>query len=192
MNRLENTLKAIDAMHALDPEKEVVNGEARPAELVYAERMTACLGKLVSLPSEELQIAVRSQHLCRWELSRADYPADRSGYLKWRSDQSRRHAEKAAEAMLSHGYPTEKVALTKKIIRKQSLKDNPEAQLMEDCACLVFIENGLKEFAAKHPEEKVIDIVRKTWHKMSAKGHDAALKLPLPQEVLTIIQKALS
>ena len=65
MSRLENTLKAIDAMHAQDPEKEEINGESVAAELLYAQRMTEWLEKLEDNPSEEVQIAVRSQHLCR-------------------------------------------------------------------------------------------------------------------------------
>lgn len=192
MSRLEETLQAIDNMHAQDPEVELINGEKRPAELIYAERMSAWLGKLESNPSEQLQIAVRSQHLCRWEIPRSDYPMDRAGYLKWRTDLGKLHADKAAEAMQSNGYDDEFIEATKKIIRKQGLKNSPEAQTMEDCACLVFIETGFLEFAAKHPEEKVIDIVQKTWNKMSDKAHEAALKLSLPEEALSIIQKALS
>ena len=192
MSRLQETLKAIDNMHAQDPEVELINGENRPAELVYAERMSTWLGKLESNPSEQLQIAVRSQHLCRWEIPRSDYPMDRPGYLKWRTDLGKLHAEKAAEAMQSNGYDDDFIEATKKIIRKQGLKNSPEAQTMEDCACLVFIETGFLEFAAKHPEEKVIDIVQKTWNKMSDKAHEAALKLSLPEEALSIIQKALS
>ena len=192
MSRLENTLKAIDLLHANDPEKEEVNGESFPAELLYAQRMTEWMNKLESNPSDEVQIAVRSQHLCRWEIPRKDYPMDRPGYLKWRTDLGKLHAEKAAEAMQTNGYEEVVIEATKKIIRKQNLKNSPEAQLMEDCACLVFIENGFLEFAAKYPEEKVIDIVQKTWNKMSEKAHDAALKLSLPDEALTIIKKALS
>lgn len=192
MSRLENTLRAIDEMHAKDPEKEVVNGESLPAELVYAQRMTEWLSKLEDSPSEEVQIAVRSQHLCRWEIPRSDYPMDKPGYFKWRTDLGKLHADKAAEAMVANGYDEETVEKTKKIVRKQNLKSSPEAQLMEDCACLVFIETGFLDFAAKYPEDKIIDIVQKTWNKMSDKAHDAALKLSLPEEALTIIQKALS
>ncbi len=192
MSRLENTLKAIDAMHTQDPEQEEVNGKTYPAELLYAQRMTEWMNKLEENPSEEVQIAVRSQHLCRWEIPRSEYPMDRPGYLKWRTDLGKLHAEKAAAAMSESGYDEDTIEATKKIIRKQNLKNSPEAQLMEDCACLVFIETGFLDFAAKYAEEKVIDIVQKTWHKMSDKAHDAALKLSLPDEALTIIQKALS
>ena len=159
MSRLENTLKAIDAMHAQDPEKELVNGESRPAELVYAERMTQWLNKLSANPSEEVQIAVRSQHLCRWEIPRSDYPMDKPGYFKWRTDLGKLHAAKATEAMTANGYDEETIEQTKKIIRKQNLKTSPEAQLMEDCACLVFIETGFLDFAAKYPGKSVLRYV---------------------------------
>ena len=192
MSRLENTLKAIDAMHTQDPEKELINGESIAAELVYAQRMTEWLNKLEDDPSEEVQIAVRSQHLCRWEIPRSDYPMDRPSYFKWRTDLGKLHADKAAEAMTENGYDEDTINRTKQIVRKQNLKSSPEAQLMEDCACLVFIETAFLDFAAKYPEEKVIDIVQKTWNKMSDKAHEAALKLSLPAEALTLIQKALS
>ncbi len=190
-DRLQKTLAAIDKLHAEDPEIENINGKNVPAELVYAERMSASLNKLVGNPSEFLQIAVRSQHLCRWLISRKDFPMDKPGYLKWRTELAKMHAEKAGEMMKANGYKEEEIDFTKKIIRKQNLKNSPEAQTMEDCACLVFLETGFLEFAAKHPEEKVIDILQKTWGKMSAQGQQIALGLKLPSEALKLIQKAL-
>ena len=185
---LEECLQKIDALHSNDPKK--VDGKA--AELVYAERMTGWLNKLVDSPSEELQIAVRSQHLCRWEIPRSDYPMDRPGYFKWRTNLGKLHAEKAAECMAESGYNEETINRTKSIIRKQNLKNDSDAQTMEDCACLVFIENDFLPFASKYDEAKVIDIVQKTWAKMSEKGHQAALALDLPEEALEVIKKALS
>jgi hypothetical protein len=192
MIKLQDILNDIDLLHANDPERIDVNGKSRPAELVYAERMSACLKKLADNPSPELQIAVRSQHLCRWEIQRSEYPMDRPGYLKWRTDLAKLHAEKAAEVMKMHNCDEESIKQTVSIIRKQNLKTSMEAQAMEDCACLVFIETGFLDFAAKHPEEKIIDIVQKTWAKMSDKAKEEALKLPLPQEALALVTKALS
>jgi hypothetical protein len=196
-NRLEDTVKAIDALHAKDPKTEIVNinngqQEEKPAELLYAQRMSEWLHKLCSDPSEELQIAVRSQHLCRWEIARKEYPMNKAGYFRWRTDLKERHAAKAAECMEHNGYDREAIQKTMQIIEKQNLKQDHDSQTMEDCACLVFIENGFLDFAAKHPEEKVIDIVQKTWKKMSEQAHDVALKLDLPEDALDIINKALS
>ena len=63
---------------------------------------------------------------------------------------------------------------------------------MEDVVCLVFLQYYFEDFAAKHEDEKVIDIVKKTWAKMSAEGHEAALRLPLSPESLRLIKAALA
>jgi len=77
-------------------------------------------------------------------------------------------------------------------VRKLGYKTDPEAQLLEDVACLVFLEHELAAFAAKHPEEKLIDILRKSWSKMSPAGHKAAIALDLPQHLRLIVGKALT
>jgi hypothetical protein len=192
MNKLEKTLKEIDLLHAEDPAKEIIDGQEKAAELIYAENMSSALTKVFDEPSDELKIAVRSQHLCRWLIARSEYPMDRPGYMKWRTDLGKLHAEKAAEVMAANDYSDESIDTTKKIIRKQNLKGNPEAQAMEDCACLVFIETGFLAFAKKLTEEKFIDIVQKTWNKMSPRAQQEALKLDLPEEALTLVKKALS
>lgn len=192
MSKLENTLKDIDLLHSQDPTKVLVNGEEKAAELIYAENMTSFLPKVADNPCAELQIAVRSQHLCRWEIPRSDYPMDRPGYLKWRTELSKLHADKACEVMAKNGYSEESIEKARKIIRKQNLKGNPDAQAMEDCACLVFIEHDFLNFAAKYEEPKIIDIVQKTWNKMSERAHQEALELDLPEEALDLVKKALS
>ncbi|MTI15066.1 DUF4202 domain-containing protein [Sansalvadorimonas verongulae] len=188
MSLLQSTLNAIDILHAQDPKQ--VDGKAE--ELIYAENCSRWLEALYPDASEELTIAVRSQHLCRWEIPRADFPMDRTGYLKWRTSLGKLHADKAATVMKEQGYSEESCNRTEKIIRKQGIKRDEEVQALEDCACLVFIETGFLAFAAKHPEEKVISIVQKTWAKMSDKAQQAALKLDLPADALAVIQKALA
>ncbi|MCH2205999.1 MAG: DUF4202 domain-containing protein [Lentisphaerales bacterium] len=192
MSQLENTLKDIDLLHSQDPKKVVIDGTEKAEELIYAENMSAALCKVYDEPSEELIIAVRSQHLCRWEIARSEYPMDRPGYLKWRTDLGKLHADKACEVMAKNGYPEESIDKARKIIRKQNLKGSPEAQAMEDCACLVFIETGFLDFAKKYPEDKIIDIVQKTWNKMSERAQQEALKLDLPEEALDLVKKALN
>ena len=188
MTRLERTLSAIDQLHSQDPEQE--NGRAK--ELVYAENMSAWLHRLTKKASEELQIAVRSQHLCRWEIPRSDFPMDRPGYLKWRTELGKLHARKAVEVMQTEGYEEESCKQVENTVRKLGIKRNADAQTLEDCACLVFIETGFLTFAAKHSEEKVINIVQKTWAKMSEQAQQAALALDLPEDAVTIIKKALA
>jgi len=191
-NRLEKTLGAFDAANLQDPNTETVDGKAVAKEWIYAQRMSAHLHKFCEAPSEALQLATRSQHICRWKSPRSDYPMDRSGYKKWRLDLAQLHGEIAGDIMAAQGYDESMIARVKDLLLKRSLKRDDEVQALEDVACLVFIEFYLEDFASKHDEEKLIDIIRKTWNKMSDKGHEAALKLPLSEAMLGLVGKALS
>ena len=181
-------LAAIDAVHAEDPEKDA---GGRPRELVYAERMSACLDRLSPQASESLRLATRCQHLRRWAIPRASYPEGKMGYLRWRKDESLAHAALAGEILKHAGYDGEAVKRVQSLVKKERIKHDPEAQTLEDVTCLVFLEHELVPFAAKHPEDKVIDILRKTWPKMSAQGQQAALRLPLAEPLKQLVGKAL-
>lgn len=191
-SRLEKTLAAFDAANLQDPNTEIVDGKAVAKEWIYAQRMSAQLHKFCGAPSEALQLATRSQHICRWKIPRSDYPMDKSGYKKWRLDLAQRHGEIAGDIMAHEGYDESMIARVKDLLLKRSLKRDDEVQALEDVVCLVFIEFYLEDFAGKHDEEKLIDIIRKTWNKMSGKGHEAALKLPLSESMLGLVGKALS
>jgi hypothetical protein len=183
-----DALARIDAVHAKDPEKE----GGRPKELVYAERMSAWLQKLEPKASEELRLAVRCQHLRRWALPRSAFPEGKLGYLSWRKQESLAHAALAGELMGQAGYDADAVKRVQSLIKKERIKHDPEAQLLEDCACLVFLESEFAAFAPKHEEAKVVDILRKTWPKMSAQGQRAALALQLPPLLRRLVEKALA
>lgn len=191
MTQLEQTLAAFDAANALDPNTEIVNGQAIAKELIYGQRMTDHLHKFLPNPSVELQLAARSQHICRWKIPRSDYPMDRQGYKKWRLDLAVFHGETAGDILVQNGYSTDTVERVKDLLLKRSLKRDHEVQALEDVICLVFLEFYLEEFASKHDEVKLIDIIQKTWNKMSEDGHTAALKLPLSDTMLTLVTKAL-
>jgi hypothetical protein len=191
-SRLEKTLAAFDAANLQDPNTEIVDGKTVAKEWIYAQRMSTQLHKFCDAPSEALQLATRSQHICRWKSPRGDYPMDRSGYKKWRLDLAQLHGEIAGDIMAAQGYDESIIARVKDLLLKRSLKRDDEVQALEDVVCLVFIEFYLEDFAGKHDEEKVIDIIRKTWNKMSAKGHEAALKLPLSESMLGLVGRALS
>jgi len=181
-------LAAIDAVHAEDPEKDA---DGRPRELVYAERMSAWLGRLSPQASESLRLATRCQHLRRWAIPRTSYPEGKVGYLRWRKDESLAHAALAGEILRHAGYDAQAVERVQSLVKKERIKHDPEAQALEDVTCLVFLEHELAPFAAKHPEEKVVDILRKTWPKMSATGQRAALGIEFPPALRTMIGKAL-
>lgn len=190
-SRLHRTLAAIDAANQQDPHLETVNGSEQPKEWVYGQRMSAMLAEFAPEASEALQIAARAQHIERWRSPRTDYPEGRTGYKQWRSQLSLYHAKRAGEIMLQEGYASEEIEAVQFLIQKRQLKRNPETQTLEDVVCLVFLKYYLADFITKHEEEKLIDIIQKTWNKMSDKGQKAALKLPFSENILTLLKKSL-
>jgi hypothetical protein len=188
MPRFDAAVSAFDAANAGDPHKIAVDGELRPAELVYAERMSATLTRLYAGASEALQLAARAQHLQRWRIPRTGYPEGRAGYLRWRNDLKRKHAEWATELLGACGYPSETIARVGQLIRKENLAADPEAQALEDVACIVFLEHYLAQFAEKHDDQKLAGILSKTWAKMSPLARREALKLTLPERAVRLIR----
>src|SRR5690606_31492456 len=136
--------------------------------------------------------AARSQHICRWKIPRTDYPMDRQGYKRWRSQLAQFHGDTAAIILRDNGYDEEVITRVKDLLLKRGLKRDTEVQTLEDVACLVFIRYYLSDFIIKHDEAKLIDIICKTWNKMSEEGHAAALALTLADPVQTLINKALT
>lgn len=196
--RLAATLAAFDEANRADPRTEVWQGERWPKELLYGRRMTGWLHRLEPEPSVAVELACRAQHLERWKADRADYPQGRKGYLQWRTDCGRYHARRAGEIMAEQGWDAETIAQVGAILRKEGLKSDPETQLMEDVACLVFLEHEFERFyhdkAEAYDEQKWLRIVRRTWKKMSPRGHEAALALAddLPEEIRGLLERALS
>lgn len=190
--KLDKALAAIDQANKEDPNLENIDGQALPKEFIYGQRMSARLLQFHPEPSEALQLAVRAQHICRWKIPRSDYPMDRAGYKRWRSDLAKFHGETAAMILADQGYDVETIERVKDLLLKRGLKRDDEVQVLEDVACLVFIEYYLDDFARKHEEEKLLDIIRKTWNKMSPAGHAAALQLPLSGALQQLIHKALA
>jgi hypothetical protein len=181
VSRFDDAVKAIDAVHAEDPQGR---------ELAYAQRMSAWLEKLEPKASEALRLAVRCQHLRRWSLPRADYPEGRVGYLRWRKEESVAHAALAGELLHGAGYDTETIGRVQSLVKKERIKQDPDAQALEDAASLVFLEFELAGFAPKHDEAKLVDILQKTWAKMSPRGQAAALELKLAAPLRALVEKA--
>ena len=190
--RLDDAIARIDAANAEDPNREFVDGAARPKEVVYAERMTGWLEKLAPEASDALRIAARAQHIERWTMPRAEFPDGREGYFRWRTTLAKFHAERTAGILAEAGYEADVIDRVKGLLRKHRLKTDAEVQTLEDVACLVFLESYFADFAKRHDEAKVIGILQKTWAKMSPRGHDAALALDMPAEARALVEKALS
>ncbi|RYE17518.1 MAG: DUF4202 domain-containing protein [Sphingobacteriaceae bacterium] len=188
--RLQQAFAQFDAYNAADPNQETSEGKTYPKEVLYAERMTKKLNDYAPNSPEYMQLAVRCQHIGRWEIARNTYPMDRAGYLVWRS-QLKIHHTQVAEPILRHlGYDEQTVEQVKALLLKKQLKQNPDTQLIEDVICLVFVEFYLDDFARQHSEEKMIDIVRKTLKKISPKGIEAALNIPMTDQVKNLILQA--
>jgi hypothetical protein len=190
--QLQQAFAAFDAANREDPNTEVVAGQAQPKELVYAQRMSQQLNEFCGDASPVVQLAARAQHICRWKIPRTDYPMDRPGYHRWRTELGKFHADTAAAILAKQGVDPELIERVKTLLQKRKLKQDPEVQLLEDVVCLVFIRHYLADFARKHDEEKLLDIIRKTWKKMSPKGQEAALSLALPEDLTTLITRAVA
>lgn len=193
MSKLTEVLNLIDMANRQDPHSEADSlGQPQPKEWLYGQRMSLCLAEFEPSASEHLQIAARGQHIERWQSPRTDYPEGRSGYKKWRAELGLYHARRVGELMEQVGYSADDIERTRYLIQKRGLKRDTETQCLEDVICLVFLRHYLEDFAAKHPEDKLIDIIQKTWVKMSDRGHAAALKLNLPANLTSLVSKALA
>ncbi len=193
MSKLNDVLGLIDSANRADPNSELDDTQLpQPKEWLYGKRMSQWLARFAVEASEHLQIAARGQHIERWKSPRSDYPEGRSGYKKWRAELGLFHAKRVGELMAQVGYAPVDIERTQYLVQKRGLKRDPESQCLEDVICLVFLEFYLEDFAQKHDEEKLIDIIQKTWAKMSEKGHHAALSIPLAPPQKTLVLKALA
>lgn len=194
--RFERALARFDTANAEDPNRESADGRERPKESLYAERMTAMLERFAPDASEVLRLAARCQHIQRWKIPRAQYPMDRIGYLQWRKRLNKFHAQLAGDILRDVGYDEATVARVGSLLKKETLKSDPEVQALEDVVDLVFLESYLAGFVAAHGQydnAKFLDILRKTAKKMSARGRDAALTLiDVPAALLPAVRTAMS
>jgi hypothetical protein len=187
-------LDHFEAAHREDPRTILVSGVATPWSAHYHARLAYWVRRFDPEASVPLRLAAACQHIRRWQMPRTDYDAGRRGYRKWRSDLADMHARTAREVLKEVGYDEPTVARVEALIRKVGLGSDPEVQLFEDAICMVFFESEYVELASKHDDAKVIDILRRTWAKMSAKGHAAALALSagLPDRERRLVETATS
>lgn len=194
--KFQRALDLFDAANAADPNQEMLDGKAIPKELLYAQRMSEMQGRFAPDAVDAMKLAVRGQHLERWKIPRSDFPMDRAGYLMWRTSLYKYHAETAGRLMKEAGYDDATIARVQSAIGKRGIKVNPESQLLEDMAGLVFIEHYMLGFAGQHPEydeAKWTGIIRKTWQKLSAQAREFALsgKISLPEVLVPLILKSI-
>lgn len=190
--KLAAALRLIDEAHAQDPKKIEVDGKHQPYELLYSQKMSKYLERRNPSASDTLRLAIRAQHLRRWEIPRDSYPMNQVGYHAWRTYLKKRQADMALQICLDCGYSVDDATRVAHLIRKEDLKKDEETQTLEDVACLVFLDDQFEDFEKQHDEEKIVKILRKTWGKMSEKGHDLALELPMSERCRDLMSKALA
>ena len=193
----DKAIALIDAANSEDPNTVSVDGRDWPKELLYSHRMSDMLARFAPNADDAVKLAIRAQHVQRWKSPRENYPMDRIGYLQWRKDLYKIQAETAARLVQQAGYGEDVVGRVSEAVAKKRIKENPDTQTLEDVTDLVFLEHYMQEFADKHPEyteEKWLDIVRKTWKKMSDEAQQFALSgsVKLPEPLVPLIQKAVA
>ncbi len=177
-----------DAENSRDPNSE--NGQ--PRELLYAERLTNWVLKLAPAASEPLRIAARCQHICRWQSPRENYPMTKPGYLKWRADLKKFHAEKSGAILREVGYDDDTIRRVQDLNLKKNFPADPEVRVLEDALCLVFLEFQFAALAAKSDDEKMVNAVKKSWDKMTEAARAEALKLNYSEREKQLIGRALA
>ena len=186
--KFEAAIRRFDEENGRDPNQE--NG--RPRELLYAERLTNWVLRLCPDASEPLRLAARCQHLCRWEIPRACYPITRPGYLKWRADLKKFHAQRAGEILREAGYDEEMTRRVQDLNLKKNFPADAECRVLEDALCLVFLEFQMDGLAAKTADDKMVNALKKSWEKMTGTARAAALKLNFTEKEKALIQQALA
>ena len=189
---LERVLLQIDSINQEDPHQELFSGQGYPKEWLYSQRMSRWLDRLRPDAPEALRIAVRAQHVRRWAVPRDTYPADRTGYLTWRKGLYKFHADTAADVMRAAEYEEETIERVRFLLLKKSIKTDADSQSLEDCACLVFLEHHLLDFADKTDQAKLLNILQKTWKKMSVQAQGHALTLHYPPDIHALLARAVS
>ena len=187
----EMALKEIDRFNSQDPRQKIEDGIAHPQELIYSKSLTEWVLKLDPKASEALRVAARGQHIGRWTIPRSEYPTGRSGYLRWREELKAFHVEKVGDILRDIGYQEDFIERVASLMSKNIMKEDPDAQTLEDGLCLVFFETQFMDLVEKTPADKMKIVVRKTWKKMGPKGREIALNMKLPFEVKRFLRSTL-
>ena len=189
----------IDAAHSEDPNKITIASQELPYELHYAQLMTKYLLIHTPSPSPTVSTACRAQHFRRWETPRSSYPLGKAGYYSWRTYLKKLQAEQVKAVCLDCSYSEDEANAVARLIAKEDLKrgndtGDAEAQIVEDVACLVFLDDQFDKFEEEHDEEKIVGILKKTWVKMGERGREVALggEMRLSERAREMVAKALS
>lgn len=190
--KFQRAIERFDEENARDPNMEIVDGAECPRELVYAERLTDWVLKLKPDASETLRLAARCQHICRWMIPRDTYERTKAGYLRWRTELKKFHAQKAGEILREVGYTDEVIIRVQALNLKKDFPKDPDSRVLEDALCLVFLEHQFAELASRSTDEQMINALRKSWNKMTEQARAEALKLTYGSREHALIEKAIA
>ncbi len=188
--RFQEAIQRFDQVNAKDPHFVEIDGVKQPRELYYAIKLSQWVEHLAPQASEPLRLAARCQHIARWSIPRTFYSMDRAGYLKWRSELKQFHARKAGEILHEIGYSEFVIRRVQDLNLKKHFPRDPDSQILEDALCLLFLECQFADLLQKTEETKMVEILQKTWKKMSSKGQEEALKLPFSENENRLINMA--
>lgn len=187
--RMRRIFGLIDAFNSKDP-------RSPPQELEYGQRMTTVLDtRYDANASDVVKIACRGQHVGRWVIPRDSFPMGRTSYLLWRKSLHKEHARIMRDLMAQCGsFSSDEVEQVCKLVGKQwDLVNDPLAMAVEDVAALVFLEYYFPSFYKQLDDvDKMVNIIRGTWKKMSERGRQVALTLQLAPIQAEIVQRALT
>lgn len=116
----------------------------------------------------------------------------RPGYHAWRSFLKSRQASQVEAICIESGIDEATAARVGALIRKEGLKSDEETMVLEDVACLVFLDDQFEVFSREHDEAKILGILRKTWGKMSERGRELALEMQMEGRCKELVEKALA
>jgi hypothetical protein len=189
--RFASALRRFQEENSRDPNTEIVNGSPQPREQVHAQWLTGWVLRLCPDASEPLLLAAACQHLRRWEIPRDSYPMTRPGYLQWRAELKKFHAQQAGEILRAAGYDEDTIRRVQELNLKKNFPGDPESRVLEDALCLVFLERQFAALAAKTDDAKMINALQKSWKKMTPAAHAEALKLNYGERERALIERAL-
>jgi hypothetical protein len=190
--KFATALFSFDRENSRDPNYEIADGVSHPRELLYVERLTKWVLRLCPDASEELRLAARCQHICRWQSPRESYPMTRAGYLKWRADLKKFHAQKSGEILQAAGYDEATIRHVQDLNLKKNFPADPKVRVLEDALCLVFLEFQFAALAARSDDDKMMNAIRKSWEKMTDAARAEALKLNYGERERVLLQRALN
>ena len=186
--RFDRAIRRFDEENGHDPNTEA----GRTRELLYAERLTDWVLRLSPDAGEALRLAARCQHIRRWQSPRENYAPTRAGYLTWRADLKKFHAEQSGAILREAGYDEATIRRVQALNLKQNFPADAECRVLEDALCLVFLQFQFAALAAKSDDEKMVNALRKSWAKMTDAARAAALKLNFGEHEKKLVERALT